>query len=116
MKQLILLINLFTVLSTVEAQTAKTAKVEIPLWKIHQLDSAIRNAEGPTIFNFWATFCAPCIAVRHGYCSSLSDWPYSSWDVLSRGGSGICKPEQVIHKFGSLLEFRRYHLQEFLNL
>jgi thiol-disulfide isomerase/thioredoxin len=34
---------------------------EIPKWKIEQLDSYIKNADKPTIINFWATFCKPCI-------------------------------------------------------
>ena len=34
---------------------------EIPKWKLTDLTSAIKNAEAPTIFNFWATFCKPCI-------------------------------------------------------
>ena len=33
----------------------------IPKWKASDLTKAIAEAEGPTIFNFWATFCAPCI-------------------------------------------------------
>ena len=34
---------------------------EIPKWKIEQLESYIKNADKPTIVNFWATFCKPCI-------------------------------------------------------
>lgn len=34
---------------------------DIPKWKLHDLTSAIKNTEVPTIFNFWATFCKPCI-------------------------------------------------------
>ena len=33
----------------------------ISKWKAADLSKAIAEAEGPTIFNFWATFCAPCI-------------------------------------------------------
>ena len=33
----------------------------IPKWKLHDLQSAIKNADKPTIFNFWATFCKPCV-------------------------------------------------------
>jgi thiol-disulfide isomerase/thioredoxin len=33
----------------------------IPKWKIHDLKAAISNADKPTIFNFWATFCKPCV-------------------------------------------------------
>ena len=34
---------------------------EIPKWKLSDLQSAIKNADKPTVFNFWATFCKPCI-------------------------------------------------------
>src|SRR5689334_6549001 len=34
----------------------------IPKWKLNDLKAAIQNAEKPTIFNFWATFCKPCVA------------------------------------------------------
>src|SRR5688572_14705877 len=49
-----------------QAQKTKTASTKSPStgiksWNVSQLDSAIRNAKAPTIFNFWATFCKPCI-------------------------------------------------------
>jgi thiol-disulfide isomerase/thioredoxin len=34
----------------------------IPKWKLDDLKTAIDNADKPTIFNFWATFCKPCVA------------------------------------------------------
>lgn len=34
---------------------------DLPKWKVADLKTAIEKAEGPTIFNFWATFCKPCI-------------------------------------------------------
>lgn len=37
-----------------EAQT-------ITKWKVDDLKTAIQKADKPTIFNFWATFCKPCI-------------------------------------------------------
>lgn len=30
-------------------------------WKLADLQTAMKNAEGPTIINFWATYCKPCI-------------------------------------------------------
>jgi thiol-disulfide isomerase/thioredoxin len=33
----------------------------IPKWKLKDLQSAIKNVNKPTIFNFWATFCKPCV-------------------------------------------------------
>src|SRR5215207_11174887 len=34
---------------------------DIPKWKLNDLKAAIKNADKPTVFNFWATFCKPCI-------------------------------------------------------
>lgn len=34
---------------------------DIPKWKLADLKAAIANADKPTIFNFWATFCIPCV-------------------------------------------------------
>lgn len=34
----------------------------IPKWKLDDLKAAISKANKPTIFNFWATFCKPCVA------------------------------------------------------
>lgn len=33
----------------------------IKSWKLEDLKTAIATADKPTIFNFWATFCKPCI-------------------------------------------------------
>lgn len=43
--------------------TAGSAHAQaIPKWKLNDLKTAIGKADKPTIFNFWATFCKPCIA------------------------------------------------------
>ncbi len=34
---------------------------EIKKWKLQDLEAAIKNSDKPTIINFWATFCKPCI-------------------------------------------------------
>lgn len=34
----------------------------VPKWKLNDLKAAISKADKPTIFNFWATFCKPCVA------------------------------------------------------
>jgi thiol-disulfide isomerase/thioredoxin len=34
---------------------------EIPKWKITDLEAYIKNTTKPTVVNFWATFCKPCI-------------------------------------------------------
>ena len=33
-----------------------------PVWKLADLKTAIHESKEPTIINFWATFCKPCIA------------------------------------------------------
>lgn len=38
------------------------ATQQVPRWKLANLQSAIRDSKEPTIINFWATFCKPCIA------------------------------------------------------
>jgi thiol-disulfide isomerase/thioredoxin len=53
MHKIILFLFLF-VITNASAQ-------EIPKWKVSDLQSAIKSADKPTIFNFWATFCKPCI-------------------------------------------------------
>jgi thiol-disulfide isomerase/thioredoxin len=35
---------------------------DIPKWKIGNLETYIKNTDKPTVVNFWATFCKPCIA------------------------------------------------------
>ena len=39
-----------------------TTAQKIPVWKLADLRAAIHQSKGPTIINFWATFCKPCIA------------------------------------------------------
>jgi thiol-disulfide isomerase/thioredoxin len=34
---------------------------EIVKWKLDDLKAAIKDADKPTVINFWATFCKPCI-------------------------------------------------------
>lgn len=34
----------------------------IPKWKLRDLQDAIAKSDKPTIFNFWATSCKPCVA------------------------------------------------------
>jgi thiol-disulfide isomerase/thioredoxin len=54
------MIRIISILFFVFATTVSGAQ-EIPKWKLDDLKAAIQNAEKPTIFNFWATFCKPCI-------------------------------------------------------
>lgn len=39
----------------------QTKAQDIQKWKLDDLRTAITKADKPTIFNFWATFCKPCI-------------------------------------------------------
>src|SRR5438105_10833554 len=50
----ILVVLLFTISTILNAQT-------IQKWKLKDLEAAITNARQPTIFNFWATYCVPCM-------------------------------------------------------
>jgi thiol-disulfide isomerase/thioredoxin len=34
---------------------------KVEKWKIADLESAIKKADQPTVINFWATFCKPCL-------------------------------------------------------
>ena len=54
MKKIIYSLLFLTAAFTAGAQS-------IPKWKVSDLQEAIRDAEQPTVFNFWATFCKPCI-------------------------------------------------------
>jgi thiol-disulfide isomerase/thioredoxin len=57
MKQINKLILIFVFAFSLTTANAQ----EIKKWKVQNLEAAIKNADKPTIFNFWATFCKPCI-------------------------------------------------------
>lgn len=50
----LLIITLLVIFNSAQAQ-------EIQKWKLSDLKIAIKNADKPTVFNFWATFCQPCV-------------------------------------------------------
>jgi thiol-disulfide isomerase/thioredoxin len=54
LKKLLLLLAAVVCFNVSQAQ-------DIPKWKLQDMKDAISNAEQPTIFNFWATFCKPCL-------------------------------------------------------
>lgn len=54
-KTIISLLLAFLYFTNVQAQA-------IAKWKLADLKTAIAGAQQPTIFNFWATFCKPCVA------------------------------------------------------
>jgi thiol-disulfide isomerase/thioredoxin len=45
---------LIFVITSANAQT-------IQKWKLNDLQAAIKKADKPTVFNFWATICKPCV-------------------------------------------------------
>ncbi|RYY88515.1 MAG: TlpA family protein disulfide reductase [Chitinophagaceae bacterium] len=53
--------KLFTVVLLAIGLTAG-AQSAIPKWKIGDLERYMDTSSAPTIINFWATFCKPCIA------------------------------------------------------
>ncbi|MGV3527363.1 MAG: TlpA disulfide reductase family protein [Flavisolibacter sp.] len=50
----------FIVVFTMAVTTARTQGVAE--WKLADLEKAVDSASQPTVINFWATFCKPCIA------------------------------------------------------
>lgn len=55
MKQIIsLLVFVFAIQAAGNTQ-------DIPEWSLDDLKTAIKNADHPTIFNFWSTTCKPCV-------------------------------------------------------
>ncbi len=57
MKQINKIILLFVFAFSLTSANAQ----EIKKWKVQDLEAAIKNADKPTIINFWATFCKPCM-------------------------------------------------------
>ena len=51
--------NIFFILAI--SCTTNAMAQDIPVWKLEDLRNAIAKSDRPTIFNFWATFCIPCI-------------------------------------------------------
>ncbi len=51
----------------------------IPKWKIADLSNYIKNSEKPTIINFWASFCKPC----------LEEIPYFQQAVKKYDSAGV---------------------------
>lgn len=58
--------------------TASMADSQVlPVWKAADLKKAIESVKGPTIINFWATFCKPCIAEMPHFQSLASQYKTS---------------------------------------
>lgn len=56
MKKIFSLLAFFVVI-TMQSSFAQG----IPKWKLADLEQYIKTADKPTIINFWATFCKPCL-------------------------------------------------------
>ncbi len=54
--------KIFSVLIALALAFSNVKAQDIPKWKIGELEAFIKNSNKPTIVNFWATFCKPCIA------------------------------------------------------
>jgi thiol-disulfide isomerase/thioredoxin len=53
--------KLYSLLILVSLLAMNAGAQSIPKWKLNDLKDAIAKAEKPTIFNFWATSCKPCV-------------------------------------------------------
>lgn len=51
-----------TLLSLAIITSLEGQSQQVPVWKLVDLKKAMDSAAGPTVINFWATFCKPCIA------------------------------------------------------
>ena len=65
------LVKFFILLTSLLAVSNAKAQ-NIAVWKLNDLKVAMQNAKEPTIINFWATFCKPCIA-ELPYFQALAD-------------------------------------------
>ena len=61
MLRIILIVIVMLYSHSALAQSSIGSEKLIPKWKLSDLENAIFKAEKPTVFNFWATFCKPCI-------------------------------------------------------
>ena len=51
---------IYSIVFIVAFSQSATAQ-EIVKWKLDDLKAAIKDSDKPTVINFWATFCVPCI-------------------------------------------------------
>lgn len=56
MKKHTLIVILFFLAASINGSAQR-----LPAWKFSDLKTAMDTASGPTVFNFWATFCTPCL-------------------------------------------------------
>jgi thiol-disulfide isomerase/thioredoxin len=53
--------KLFSLLFVLAVCFSNAEAQDIPKWKISELEAYIKNSDKPTVVNFWATYCKPCI-------------------------------------------------------
>lgn len=83
------------------AQSSIGSEKLIPKWKLGDLENAISKVEKPTVFNFWATFCKPCI----------EEIPYFQEVVKSYNEKGV----QLILVSLDMPELYPKRIQSFIN-
>jgi thiol-disulfide isomerase/thioredoxin len=67
-------INQFILAFVLFAACGNAAAQDIPKWKLGDLRAAIEQSDRPTIVNFWASFCKPCVAEIPGFQEELKKW------------------------------------------
>ena len=55
---------------------------DIPKWKIGELEAYIKNSNKPTVVNFWATWCKPCIAEIPHFQKLVKQYEKEGVDLL----------------------------------
>ncbi len=49
--------------------------------------------------------------VHHGFVKNISDWPWSSYQILLNDNPTMLKREEILAWFGNRVEFERFHQQ-----
>src|SRR2546423_2110923 len=78
MKKLINLVILFSFALALNRAQAQ----EIKKWKLADLKAAIKNADKPTIFTFWATYCVPCVGEIPNFQKLAKDYQASGVKLI----------------------------------
>jgi thiol-disulfide isomerase/thioredoxin len=68
------LFSAFIFLFFVCATGTVSAQATIPKWKSKDLEQFIQQTDKPTIINFWATFCKPCIEELPYFQQTVRQW------------------------------------------
>ena len=52
--------------------------------------------------------------VHHGYCKSIGEWKWSSFNQILHHSEGLVNVDPVLKSFGDIQSFRDYHAQPIL--